>query len=126
MLAVVGATLVRLLAIPGHQLAATSLLPPPGTRTIEALVASLNLCFCFGGQVNWMRYISSMAHPEQFKFAADLADGCMSVCYVLLALVAYSKLGSGFDTSVPITSVLPPGDCLLRVHGPLPAAQHTH
>lgn len=53
MLAVVAATLIRLLAIPGHQLASTSLLPPPGTRAIDALVSSLNLCFAFGGQASW-------------------------------------------------------------------------
>lgn len=26
-----------------------------------------------------MRYLSSMAHREDFKFAAEVADGCMSV-----------------------------------------------
>lgn len=44
-------TLIKLLAISGDQLEATSLLPPHSTRTIEGLIAVLNLFFAFGGQV---------------------------------------------------------------------------
>ena len=39
----VGATLLKLLALPGSRLHETTLLPPPETRAIEALVASMNL-----------------------------------------------------------------------------------
>ena len=39
------ATLIKLLAMPGDQLALTSLLPPPETRAIEGLIAALNLSF---------------------------------------------------------------------------------
>ncbi|KAL4457812.1 hypothetical protein ABPG75_012677 [Micractinium tetrahymenae] len=109
MISAVFATLIKLLAIPGDQLALTSLLPPRETRAIEGLIAALNLSFAFGGQVNWMRYVSSMAHREEFRFAAEVADGLMSVFYVLLGVTAYSKLGPSFDHSKPITSVLPPG-----------------
>lgn len=31
-----------------------------------------------------MRYVSGMAHREEFRFAAEVADGLMSVFYVLL------------------------------------------
>lgn len=53
MICAVLATLFKLLAIEGSQWDATSLLPPPGTRGIEGLIAALCLCFAFGGQVNW-------------------------------------------------------------------------
>ncbi|EFN54961.1 hypothetical protein CHLNCDRAFT_134730 [Chlorella variabilis] len=107
MICAVLATLFKLLAIEGSQWDATSLLPPPGTRGIEGLIAALCLCFAFGGQVNWMRYISSMQHREDFRFSAELADATFSVFYVLISVVGYSKLGPNFDHSKPITSVLP-------------------
>lgn len=44
-------TLIKLLAIEGDSLEATSLLPPRSTRTIEGLIAVLNLFFAYGGQV---------------------------------------------------------------------------
>ncbi|PSC72118.1 tobamovirus multiplication 1-like [Micractinium conductrix] len=103
------ATLARLLTMP-DALHGTSLLPPPSTRMIEGLVAALNLTFAFGGQVNWMRYIGAMgSHKSEFRFAAELADSLMLLFYLLLGVTAYSKLGSDFDTSKPVTSVLPPG-----------------
>lgn len=43
------ATLTKLLALPGDQLALTSLLPPPETRAIEGLIAALNLSFAVSG-----------------------------------------------------------------------------
>lgn len=52
MVSAVFATLIQLLAIPGSRLEQTSLLPPPTTRAIEGLIASLNLCFAYGGQVS--------------------------------------------------------------------------
>ena len=135
MASAVACALIKLLAIEGDQLEATSVLPPRSTRTIEALIAVLNLCFAFGGQVgeqagrgrwqacdaavlgmavqsidsrrstpsnrctlrppgahhlqvNWMRYLSGMAHREEFKYAAEVADSLMTLIYLLLGIVA--------------------------------------
>ncbi len=49
------ATLMKLLAMPGDQLALTSLLPPVETRAIEGLIAALNLSFA----------VSSAGHLSQ-------------------------------------------------------------
>ncbi len=51
MFGAVATTLIKLLAITGDSLDATSLVPPHSTRTIEALIAVLNCFFAFGGQV---------------------------------------------------------------------------
>lgn len=39
-------------------------------------------------QVNWYRYLTNMAHREEFKYAAELADSAMTVIYLLLGIVA--------------------------------------
>lgn len=45
-------------------------------------------------QINWMRYISTMSHREEFKFAAELADSAMTIVYLLLGIVACEASGA--------------------------------
>lgn len=42
-------------------------------------------------QVNWMRYLSGMAHREEFKYAAEVADSLMTLIYLLLGIVACER-----------------------------------
>ena len=63
--------------------------------------------FTYGGQVNWMRYITGMRHRSQFKYAAGVTSAFMTVLYVIMGSVGYYRLGSTFDFSRPVTSILP-------------------
>lgn len=63
--------------------------------------------FTYGGQVNWMRYITGMRHRSQFKYAAGVTSAFMTVLYVIMGSVGYYRLGSIFDFSRPVTSILP-------------------
>ncbi|KAL3133625.1 hypothetical protein ABBQ32_008143 [Trebouxia sp. C0010 RCD-2024] len=76
-------------------------------RFNTTLVAIMDLVFTYGGQVNWMRYITGMRHPSQFKYAAGVTSAFMTVLYVIMGSVGYYRLGSIFDFSRPVTSILP-------------------
>ena len=57
--------------------------------------------------MNWMRYITGMRHRSQFKYAAGVTSAFMTVLYVIMGSVGYYRLGSIFDFSRPVTSILP-------------------
>ena len=57
--------------------------------------------------MNWMRYITGMRHRSQFKYAAGATSAFMTVLYIIMGSVGYYRLGSVFDFSRPVTSILP-------------------
>ena len=63
--------------------------------------------FTYGGQVNWMRYITGMRQRSRFKYAAGATSAFMTVLYIIMGSVGYYRLGSVFDFSRPVTSILP-------------------
>lgn len=97
------------------------LLPPVGPATHElvlgnsspdsslrlGLVAFMDVVFAYGGAANWMRYISGMQNRRHFTRVTALGSAFMTACYVALGAAAYIKMGTQFDLSKPITSVLP-------------------
>lgn len=54
-----------------------------------------------------MRYITGMKNRSQFKNAAAITSAFMTVLYIIMGSVGYIRLGSSFDFSRPVTSILP-------------------
>ena len=54
-----------------------------------------------------MRYITGMRHRSHFKYAAGVTSAFMTVVYIIMGCIGYYRLGSVFDFSRPITSILP-------------------
>ena len=73
----------------------------------EGLVAFLDVVFTYGGQVNWLRYISQMRTRSHFQRVAGVSGAFMTAVYAVVGTVGYQRLGFDFDHTVPITSVLP-------------------
>ncbi|CAL5228546.1 g11700 [Coccomyxa viridis] len=73
----------------------------------DILVAVFDTVFTFGGQVNWVRYLMSMQHKRKFPIAVANVSAVMEVMYIMIGCVGYYRLGSDFDKSKPVTSVLP-------------------
>ncbi|CAK0786030.1 hypothetical protein CVIRNUC_009243 [Coccomyxa viridis] len=73
----------------------------------ELLVAVFDTVFTFGGQVNWLRYLMSMQQKRKFPLAVANVSAVMEVAYLMIGCVGYYRLGSDFDKSKPVTSVLP-------------------
>lgn len=86
--------------------------PRPPTQLVSTaplpvmLVGVMDLVFTYGGQVNWMRYITTMRTPSRFKDAVSVTTVSMSSVYVLLGVAGYATLGSSIDINVPITSIM--------------------
>ncbi|CAL8466173.1 g5709 [Coccomyxa elongata] len=70
-------------------------------------VAFFDAVFTFGGQVNWMRYVTSMKRPRKFPRAVAAVTSVMTVAYLAVGSVGYYRLGSHFDLTKPLTSILP-------------------
>ncbi|KFM29202.1 hypothetical protein F751_1578 [Auxenochlorella protothecoides] len=116
MLAAVAVTLGKLLLepLPERAAAATHWLPPASTTPRLALVALLDVVFAYGGQqartwlgVNWFRYASTMRKRSNFLLVTRVGAVTMTAFYLLLGCTGYWSLGSAYDLSKPITSVLP-------------------
>ncbi|KAL6781314.1 hypothetical protein ACKKBG_A10640 [Auxenochlorella protothecoides x Auxenochlorella symbiontica] len=109
MLAAVAVTLGKLLLepLPERAAAATHWLPPASTTPRLALVALLDVVFAYGGQQNWFRYASTMRKRSNFLLVTRVGAVTMTAFYLLLGCAGYWSLGSAYDLSKPITSVLP-------------------
>ncbi|KAK9902167.1 hypothetical protein WJX75_006684 [Coccomyxa subellipsoidea] len=70
-------------------------------------VAIFDAVFTFGGQVNWMRYLISMKERRKFPRAVAAVTSVMTVVYLAVGSVGYYRLGSHFDLTKPLTSILP-------------------
>ena len=51
--------------------------------------------------------MSGVRSKSDFKYAALAASAIMTVCFIIMGGVGYGRLGTQFDQSQPITSVLP-------------------
>ena len=71
--------------------------------------AFFDVVFTFGGQVNWNRYTTGMRDPSLFPGCVAVAVALMSSSYLLVGGLGYKVLGSDFDFTKPLTSLLPPG-----------------
>ncbi|KAL6760096.1 transmembrane amino acid transporter protein-domain-containing protein [Haematococcus lacustris] len=79
----------------------------PGSQPAGAAAAGLlQVLFCYGGQPNWWRYITSMAQPRHFSRASGLAILFMTLFYCTVAAVGYSALGDAVDLESALTSLL--------------------
>ena len=54
-----------------------------------------------------VRYMSGVRSKADFKYAATAASSIMTACFLVMGAVGYLQLGTHFDQSQPITSVLP-------------------
>lgn len=50
----------------------------------SALVGAMDIAFAFGGQINWMRYITTMRQRSKFAAAASLTTGALGSCSVIV------------------------------------------
>ncbi|GAB4818791.1 hypothetical protein N2152v2_005837 [Parachlorella kessleri] len=110
MVASVLIVLLKIVMLPANGLplaAAAEPSPGSGTSLRMGLVAFMDVVFAYGGAANWMRYISGMRRRSDFRKVAGVGAVFMTACYLALGAVGYLKLGSNFDLSRPITSVLP-------------------
>ncbi|KAI8474588.1 MAG: transmembrane amino acid transporter protein-domain-containing protein [Monoraphidium minutum] len=72
-----------------------------------AMVGVVDIAFSFGGQINWMRYITSINDRSKFSRAVLTTEAVMGSLYLLTGIVGYAALGAGMDVHRPISSVLP-------------------
>ncbi|WIA35643.1 hypothetical protein OEZ86_004057 [Tetradesmus obliquus] len=72
----------------------------------SALVGAMDIAFAFGGQINWMRYITTMRQRNKFAAAASLTTGFMTCVYLVISVTGYSVFGAGIDVHKPISSVV--------------------
>lgn len=50
-----------------------------------------------GGQINWMRYITTMKERSKFSSAVSITGAFMTLIYLLVAVTGYSAFGVGID-----------------------------
>lgn len=66
-------------------------------------VAARDHCCCrisrllAGGQINWMRYITTMKKRSRFSSAVSITAAFMTLVYLLVAVTGYSAFGAGID-----------------------------
>eukprot|EP00878_Enallax_costatus_P016196 GHUV01016987.1.p1 GENE.GHUV01016987.1~~GHUV01016987.1.p1 ORF type:complete len:388 (+),score=87.51 GHUV01016987.1:448-1611(+) len=72
----------------------------------SGLVGAMDIAFAFGGQINWMRYITTMKKRSKFSSAVSITAVFMTVVYLLVAVTGYSAFGAGIDLHKPISSVV--------------------
>ncbi|GBF91241.1 hypothetical protein Rsub_03561 [Raphidocelis subcapitata] len=72
-----------------------------------AMVGVVDIAFSFGGQINWMRYITDIGDRSKFSRAVTLTEAIMGSLYLLTGVVGYAALGKDMDVRSPISSVLP-------------------
>jgi hypothetical protein len=53
----------------------------------SALVGAMDIAFAFGGQINWMRYITTMKQRSKFAAAASLTTGMRTACCDAVAVL---------------------------------------
>eukprot|EP00878_Enallax_costatus_P016932 GHUV01017775.1.p1 GENE.GHUV01017775.1~~GHUV01017775.1.p1 ORF type:complete len:304 (+),score=81.44 GHUV01017775.1:1275-2186(+) len=63
----------------------------------SGLVGAMDIAFAFGGQINWMRYITTMKKRSKFSSAVSITAVFMTVVYLLVAVTGYSAFGAGID-----------------------------
>eukprot|EP00882_Tetradesmus_deserticola_P031182 GHRQ01035254.1.p1 GENE.GHRQ01035254.1~~GHRQ01035254.1.p1 ORF type:complete len:186 (+),score=63.85 GHRQ01035254.1:512-1069(+) len=86
--------------------AAPTELVATGQGLNSALVGAMDIAFAFGGQINWMRYITTMRQRNKFATAASLTTGFMTCVYLVISVTGYSVFGAGIDVHKPISSVV--------------------
>lgn len=73
---------------------------PAHTQTVShqgfqvALIGLMDIAFAFGGQQNWMRWISTMKQRNRFAAAVSITTGLMTAVYLLAAVTGYAALGT--------------------------------
>eukprot|EP00879_Flechtneria_rotunda_P013662 GHRR01014272.1.p1 GENE.GHRR01014272.1~~GHRR01014272.1.p1 ORF type:complete len:335 (+),score=82.20 GHRR01014272.1:260-1264(+) len=72
----------------------------------SGLVGAMDIAFAFGGQINWMRYITTMKQRSMFAAAVTITTAFMTGVYLLVAITGYSVFGVGIDVHQPISSVV--------------------
>ncbi|KXZ55761.1 hypothetical protein GPECTOR_2g1311 [Gonium pectorale] len=72
----------------------------------DALVGVMDIVFAFGGQENWMRFISGMRHSNHFTHAVALSTGVLAPLLALVGAAGYAVRGTDLDPDKPITSEL--------------------
>eukprot|EP00775_Hariotina_reticulata_P008889 gene8889-9067_t len=77
-----------------------------GSGYHSAVVGLMDITFAFGGQANWMRYITTMKQRSKFSTAVAITTGLMTVVYLLVAVTGYAVFGSAVDVDRPISSVV--------------------
>ena len=113
MVVAVGAAVVGLLAAadtrPIRKHRVPTELVAHGVGAAAKGAAFMDLIFATGGQVNHVRYIAGMANKRDFGTCVAATIGVMTLFYGVIGGVGYYILGSRFDFTAPVTSVLPPG-----------------
>ncbi|GLC44488.1 hypothetical protein PLESTB_000068000 [Pleodorina starrii] len=72
----------------------------------NAMVGIMDIVFAFGGQENWMRFITGMRQSSQFTTSVALSTVVLAPLLALLGAAGYVARGSELDPSRPITSEL--------------------
>lgn len=82
--------------------------PSSGSAALM-LVALMDVVFAYGGQQNFVRYISGMRVRDrgQFKSSVALGSAILTAAFAALGAIGYWRLGKGFDQTQPITAALP-------------------
>jgi vesicular inhibitory amino acid transporter len=101
-------------ALPRHR--RPTALVARGVRPAAVGAALMDVVFAYGGQVNWVRYIKGMRDPSRFGACAAVAVAGMMVAYAGVGAVGYAVLGSRFDFTAPLTSILPPSPALVAAN----------
>jgi amino acid permease len=57
----------------------------------------MDIAFAYGGQVNWMRYLTTMQHRSHFSRSVTLTTAFMTVVYMVVAVVGYGVYGNAVD-----------------------------
>jgi hypothetical protein len=68
----------------------------------SALVGAMDIAFAFGGQINWMRYITTMRQRNKFAAAASLTTGAQlsrCSCTMQQLVCCWSALSSSMQCS---------------------------
>lgn len=63
----------------------------------SAIVGTLDVAFAYGGQINWMRYITTMRNRNRFSWGVCITTAVMTLVYLCVSITGYTAFGSGID-----------------------------
>lgn len=63
----------------------------------SAIVGTLDIAFAYGGQINWMRYITTMKKRTKFAGAVSITTALMTLVYLCVSVTGYTAFGNAID-----------------------------
>lgn len=66
-------------------------------RAQSAIVGTLDIAFAYGGQINWMRYITTMKKRTKFAGAVSITTALMTLVYLCVSITGYTAFGNTID-----------------------------